>query len=155
MKKFILTMIVLLISQTPSLALDKVFGKRPTLKGVIKISELLEHPEKYLNKDLRVEGIATDVCPKRGCWMKVQSDRKKESLMVKVNDGEMVFPIAAKGKHIVLQGRLVKSVMPKHDVIEIEKQRAEKAGKKFDPASVKGDRVMYMFKPTGVIINKL
>lgn len=152
MKRLLLISLAAMLLQLPTLAADTLFGKAPTLKGVVKISELLEHPAKYLNKDIRVEGIATDVCPKRGCWMKIQSDRKKESMIVKVPDGEMVFPMSARGKNIVLQGRLVKSVLPKHDVIELEKARAEKAGKKFDPASVKGDRVSYLFKPTGVII---
>ncbi|MEZ0373789.1 MAG: DUF4920 domain-containing protein [Candidatus Sericytochromatia bacterium] len=144
--------LLLLLAQTPVLA-DSVFGNRPNLKGVIRMSELLEHPDRYLNKDIRVEGIATDVCPKRGCWMKVSGLDKKGSLMVKVQDGEMVFPLSARGKSLVLQGRLVKSVMPRHDVLELEQARAEKAGQKFDPASVKGDRVMYMFKPTGVLIH--
>lgn len=30
--------------------------------------------------------------------------------------------------------------------------QAEKAGKKFDPASVKGPRISYVFQPTGVIV---
>ena len=135
----------------PALA-DAVFGKRPVLKDVVKISTLLDQPEQYLNKEIKVEGIATDVCPMRGCWMKIQSDRKKESLLIKVNDGEMVFPISARGKNTVIQGKLVKRSIPVNEVIELEKARAEKAGKKFDPASVKGPRTVYMFKPSGVVI---
>lgn len=135
----------------PAMA-DQLLGIRPTLKDVIPISTLIEHPEQYLGKDIRIEGIATDVCPKRGCWMKIQSDRKKESLLIKVKDGEMVFPLSAKGKHLVLQGRLSKSMMPKEEVIEIEKARAEKMGKKFDPTSVTGPRPVYSFKPSGVVI---
>lgn len=131
---------------------DTVFGKRPVLKDVVKISTLLDQPEQYLNKEIKVEGIATDVCPMRGCWMKIQSDRKKESLLIKVNDGEMVFPMSARGKNTVIQGKLVKRTIPVKEVIELEKARAEKAGQKFDPASVKGPRTLYMFQPTGVII---
>lgn len=153
MKKFLLSAAALLLMvQTPAISAEKLFGQRPALPGVVRMNELLEHPDKYLNKVIKVEGIATDVCPKRGCWMKVSGKDRKGSLMVKVNDGEMVFPMNARGKNIVLQGKLTKSVMPRHDVIELEKARAEKAGQKFDPSSIKGDRVMYMFKPTGVLI---
>ncbi|MGV3525998.1 MAG: DUF4920 domain-containing protein [Candidatus Sericytochromatia bacterium] len=132
---------------------ETVFGKAPALTNVIKISALLDNPEQYLNKEIRVEGIATDVCPMRGCWMKVQSDRKQQSLLIKVNDGEMVFPMSARGKHVVLQGKLVKKVMPVKDVIEIEKARAKKEGKPFDAASVKGPRISYVFQPSGVVIH--
>ncbi len=133
-------------------AADKIFGERPALKNTVKISAILDAPEKYLGKVIQVEGIVMDVCPMRGCWMKVKSDRKKENLFIKVNDGEMVFPMSARGKNTVIKGKLVKQVMPLKDVIEIEKARAEKKGEKFDPASVKGPRTSYMFKPIGVVI---
>lgn len=133
-------------------AADKIFGERPTLKNTVKISAILDAPEKYLGKVIQVEGIVMDVCPMRGCWMKVKSDRKKENLFIKVNDGEMVFPMSARGKNTVIKGKLVKQVMPLKDVIEIEKARAEKKGEKFDPSSVKGPRTSYMFKPIGVVI---
>lgn len=154
MKSFALTLTLLtLITLTGPAGAETLFGKPPTLKNVIKISALLDHPEKYLGKELRVEGIATDVCSMRGCWMKIQSDRKQQSLILKVNDGEMVFPMSARGKHIVVQGKLVKKIMPVKDVIEIERERAKKAGKPFDPASVKGPRISYVFQPSGVVIH--
>lgn len=153
MRKKTLSLALLMALSFSSLAqAESVFGERPKLKGLVKISTLLEHPKDYLGKEIKIEGIAMDVCPKRGCWMKIKSDRKKESLLIKVNDGEMVFPMSARGKNTVLQGRLVQSSMPEHEVIELEKARAEKAGKKFDPASVKGPRISYKFIPSGVII---
>lgn len=152
--KISLQMLMLSTLLAPAaLAGETVFGKRPVLKDVVKISSLLEHPEKYVGKEIKVEGIAMDVCPMRGCWMKIKSDRKKESLLIKVNDGEMVFPMSARGKHVVLQGKLVKKSIPVADVIEIEKARAKKEGKTFDPKSVKGPRTVYQFQPTGVVIH--
>ncbi len=134
-------------------AADKIFGERPVLKkGTVKISQVLDNPDKYVGKTIQVQGIVMDVCPMRGCWMKVKSDRKKENLFIKVRDGEMVFPMSARGKHTVIKGKLMKKVMPKKDVIEIEKARAKKAGKPFDPKSVKGPRTSYMFQPIGVVI---
>lgn len=147
----LLTVSLILISGAQ--AADKVFGERPALnKNTVKISTLLDAPEKYLGKVIQVEGIVMDVCPTRGCWMKVKSDRKKENLFIKVNDGEMVFPMSARGKNTVIKGKLVKQVMPLKEVIEVEKARAEKKGEKFDPASVKGPRISYMFKPIGLVI---
>ncbi len=151
-KLFSLALSLSLYLSTSALAADKVFGERPNLKDTVKISQILDAPEKYLGKVIQVEGIVMDVCPMRGCWMKVKSDRKKENLFIKVNDGEMVFPMSARGKNTVIKGKLVKQVMPVKDVIEVEKARAEKKGEKFDPKSVKGPRTSYMFKPIGVVI---
>ena len=143
----------LLLLPATALAADKVFGERPAIgKDTVKISQVLEHPNKYLGKVIQVQGIVMDVCPMRGCWMKIKSDRKKENLFIKVRDGEMVFPMSARGKHTVIKGKLVKKVMPLKDVMEIEKARAKKAGKTFDPKSVKGPRTSYMFQPLGVVI---
>ncbi|MGE3726135.1 MAG: DUF4920 domain-containing protein [Candidatus Sericytochromatia bacterium] len=154
MKSFAATLTLLtLLGLSNPVGAETLFGKAPSLKNVIKISALLEHPEHYLGKEIRVEGIATDVCPMRGCWMKIQSDRKKQSLILKVNDGEMVFPMSARGKHIVVQGKLVKKVMPLKDVIEIERERAKKENKPFNPASIKGPRISYVFQPSGVVVH--
>lgn len=152
MKRMIVLCSLALSLTAGSAMADQLLGIRPTVKGAIPISTLLDHPEQYVGKEIKIEGIATDVCPKRGCWMRIQSDRKKESLLIKVNDGEMVFPMSAKGKNLVLQGKLFKKMMSKEEVIEIEKARATKMGKKFDPASVTGPRPVYSFQPSGVVI---
>lgn len=151
LKKVFLGTVMSTLISTPVLA-DTLFGEKPTLKDVVKISTLLDHPEKYLGKVIKIQGIAMNVCPKRGCWMKIKSDRKKESLLIKVNDGEMVFPMSARGKKTVIQGKLIKKMMPLKQVIELEKARHKKMKKPFDPKSVKGPRAKYMFKPIGVLI---
>ena len=150
--KIITLALTSLLLMPSAFAADQVFGDRPNLKGTIPVSTLLDAPQKYLGKTVKIQGIATDVCPMRGCWMKIQSDRKKESLLIKVNDGEMVFPLSAQGKHTVIQGKLVKKMIPIKEVIEIEAARAKKAGKAFDPKSIKSPRTVYMFQPTGVVI---
>lgn len=152
MKRLSATMaLILMLAQAPVLA-DTVFGTRPNLPGVVRISEMLDHPDKYVGKVIKVEGIATDVCPKRGCWMTIQSDRKQQSLFVKVQDGEMVFPMSARGKHIVLQGKLFKINMSLEETRAFEKERALETGRSFDPNSVKKASVKFVFKPSGVIV---
>lgn len=153
MKRLSATLALLtLLAQAPAMAADTVFGTRPTLPGVLKISELLNHPDKYLGKDIKVQGIATDVCPKRGCWMTVQSDKKAQSLFVKVADGEMVFPMSARGKNVVLQGKLYKLTMTLEQTRAYAKERASETGKPFNPDSITKPGVQYMFKPSGVIV---
>ena len=39
-----------------------------TLTEIVAIDALLADPAAYQGKTVRVEGMITDVCPKRGCW---------------------------------------------------------------------------------------
>ena len=61
---------------------------------------------------------------------------------VKIAGGEVDFTV-----------ELTTPACPLKDVIEIERERAKKAGKPFDPASVKGPRISYVFQPSGVVIH--
>ncbi|NRA82743.1 MAG: DUF4920 domain-containing protein, partial [Gammaproteobacteria bacterium] len=64
----------------------------------MKISTLLASPNDYLDKKITVAGTIIGVCQKRGCWMSLASDAKFEKLRLKVRDGDMVFPMTAKGR---------------------------------------------------------
>ncbi|MFN8673096.1 MAG: DUF4920 domain-containing protein [Candidatus Sericytochromatia bacterium] len=83
------------------------FGKDITLKDKTSVSKILENPKSFVGKTLLIEGTVLDVCPKRGCWMKVSSDKKKESIKLKVEDGDMIFPTDALGKMVKAEGTVV------------------------------------------------
>ncbi|MFN8578495.1 MAG: DUF4920 domain-containing protein [Candidatus Sericytochromatia bacterium] len=123
-------------------ALDNL-GKEITLKDKTKISEIMGNPENFVGKNVLVEGKVVDVCTERGCWMKVSSDKKRESMTIKVKDGEMVFPIAARGKNVLVEGELFKVVMKKKEAEEMKKDG-------HDHHEKKEGKTVYMFKPKGV-----
>ena len=83
----------------------ELYGKPLTGTDTVKISALMADPDKYVGQTVRVEGIITGVCEKRGCWMTLASDREFEDLRIKVDDGVIVFPLDAKGKRAVAEGR--------------------------------------------------
>ena len=60
-----------------------------------------------------VSGIISEVCPMRGCWMKISSDNPEEFIIVKVADGEIVFPLSANGKTVIAEGQFVKLELSK------------------------------------------
>lgn len=107
MKKYINLAIIFLAISTMLFAADgKKYGKNIDLKEKTKISEVLSKPEKYVGKKVLVEGTIVNVCEKRGCWIELSSDKKYETIKVKVNDGEIVFPMEAKGKTALVEGEL-------------------------------------------------
>lgn len=119
-------------------------GKVISLKDKTKISEMIKSPENFVGKNLLIEGKVVDVCTMRGCWMKVSSDKKKESMTIKVKDGEMVFPLSARGKNVMIEGELFKVVVDNKEAKEMKKDNHDHEAHK------KEGKTIYMFKPKGV-----
>ncbi len=84
----------------------KKYGKEITLKEKTKISDILKNPAAFEGKKVLVEGTIIGVCEKRGCWIRLAGDKDFESIRVKVRDGEIVFPLEAKGKKAVVEGEI-------------------------------------------------
>jgi hypothetical protein len=152
MRKLILSLLAVLLITGVSLADGKKYGTGVTLKEVTKISTIFENPEEYTGKKVVVEGMIVDVCSKRGCWMEIASDKEFEKIRVKVEDGEIVFPLEAKGKNALVEGMVEKIEMTKEQAIERAKHHAEEVGQKFDPASVTGPEVFYQIRGLGAVI---
>lgn len=84
------------------------YGNPLSKEIVYDVDELLFLASENLGKKLLVNGIITEVCPMRGCWLQVKDYNSDSSLRVKVTDGEIVFPLSAKGKNIIAEGIFTK-----------------------------------------------
>lgn len=151
-KKIILSSIVFSLLTFSAFAKDTKFGPDLTIKNKTNVSEILVKPELFVGKNLLIEGVALDVCKERGCWIKISSDKKKQSIKIKVDDGDMVFPADSIGKNIKAEGSIYKVEISKEDIIEMEKEKAKNKSTKFDPKSIKEGKTIYMFKPKSVVI---
>ena len=128
------------------------YGKGINLQETTPISKIYDDPGTYVGKTVKVEGLIVDVCSTRGCWMSIASDRAFETLRIKVTDGEIVFPITARGKKSAVQGTVQEISMTREQAIEFKKHQAEERGNPFDPASVTGAVKLYQIKATGAVI---
>jgi hypothetical protein len=130
------------------------FGKEITLTEKTKISSILEDPEEFLDKIVLVEGEVLDVCSKAGCWMELQSDLEGGKIKIKVKDGEIVFPVEAKGKKAFVEGMVYKIDLTKEEAVGYFEHIAEEQGKDFDSESVTGPITLYQIKGIGAEIEK-
>lgn len=128
------------------------YGKEITLKEKTKISAILANPQKFVGKNVLVEGTVVAVCEKRGCWIELASDEKFQKIKIKVKDGEIVFPLEESGKTALVEGTVYEIKMTKEQALEQAKHEAEEHGTKFDPASVKGPSTIYQIKGLGAVI---
>ena len=87
------------------------YGAGVTLPESVTITELQANVDKYEGKEVRVEGLVTGVCPKRGCWFDMAGDKPGQTMRFKVTDGVIVFPMEANGKYAVAQGTVRKMPM--------------------------------------------
>lgn len=114
MKKTVLAYFVLFLSATILFAGgEKKYGKEITLKNKTKINDILTNPSKYEGKKVLVEGTVVGVCETRGCWIELAGEKDFQKIKVKVNDGEIVFPLEAKGKKALVEGEVYAVEMEK------------------------------------------
>ncbi len=133
-------------------AAGQSFGAGVKLPDSTPIATILASPKDYAGKTVRAEGMIVDVCPKRGCWFEMAGPNPGEKLRFKVVDGEMVFPLDAKGKWAVAEGVLSVKDMSLEDSVAYAKYQAEEKGVPFDPASVTAPMSVVRIDGTGALI---
>lgn len=122
------------------------YGKDIELKETTKISQILENPSEFLGKKVLVEGTIIGVCAKRGCWMELSGDKEYQSIRIKVNDGEIVFPMEAKGKSALVEGQVYSiDVEAEHNC---SNEEGEACGKEHE----KEVKTIYQIKGLGAVI---
>ncbi len=145
-------LIVILFLLSSSLFAKQQFGSEVDMSKLVKISELLAHPDDYLGKMVTVSGMIVGVCKKRGCWMKFASDKQYQTLRIKVQDGKMVFPVSLRGHKGYATGIFKKIILPVKHAQKYLAHMAKEAGKEFDPTSVTKPYTLYQLVPTGVVV---
>jgi hypothetical protein len=153
MKRFLVAIVLLSLGLCVALAMPpKKYGKGLTLKDQTKVSDILSNPQAYDGKKVLVEGTVVDVCKKRGCWIKIGSEKEFESIRFKVEDGVIVFPLTAKGKSARAEGVVSVKSYTKEELIEQGKKHAEESKTEFDPATVKGPKTVVQINGEGAEI---
>lgn len=128
------------------------YGAALTLDEPTKVSEILAAPESYMGQKVLIEGQVLEVCAKAGCWMEIASDEPAQKIKVKVNDGEIVFPMAAKGKTAKVEGEVYKIELDAEQARSYQEHLAEEQGVPFDSTSVSGPMTIYQIKGLGAEI---
>lgn len=125
------------------------FGAGVKLTETTPVATLLADPKAHVGKTVRVEGQVVDVCPKRGCWMDLAGDAPGQKVRFKVTDGEMVFPVDAKGKHAVVEGVVAVNELTLEETREYVAYQQKEYGAEKDPASVTEPMVIVRIDGTG------
>lgn len=150
--KLIFSLLLFSLSLTIAQTEEANYGAGLTLTEKTSISTILADPEAYLDKTVLVEGEVLDVCPHMGCWMDIKSDNGEGMIKVKVKDGEIVFPVEAKGKTALVEGTVYKIELTQEKAIEYFQHIAEEKGEEFDTSTITGPMTIYQIKGLGAVI---
>jgi hypothetical protein len=126
-------------------AAPESFGRGVSLAETTPIDHIVARPGDFEGKTVRVEGTVAAVCTHMGCWMSLTPDAKgSANLMIKVDDGVIVFPVSAKGKRASAQG-VVQRVTADAEGQSAAEEHAKAEGKDAKP-------VAWQIKATGAVV---
>ena len=156
MTRLLLFLTTILVAMPPAAIHGAdTFGAAPTEKDATPIAQLLAKPADFQGKTVRVEGVVTDVCTMMGCWMGLApTDAPKgPALLIKVDDGVIVFPTSARGKRATAQGVVERVGASDAEGHEAAREHAEHATHEGRPAShADAGATTWQIKATGAIV---
>lgn len=104
------------------------YGNGVKMKEMTPLKSLLDRGKDALGKEVVVEGVVTEVCQTRGCWMVVEDG--ESHVRVEFEKYGFFVPWDSKGKKVKLQGRLTEKTVgaaaAKHMADEMSKPPVEK-----------------------------
>lgn len=151
MKKIYLFLISLTLISITFAEEVKKYGEEITLTEKTEISSIIADAENFVGKKVLVEGTVIGVCAKRGCWIELSGDKEFEKMRVKVNDGEIVFPMEAKGKKALVEGEVF-SVVIEGEGCGGDCSEEEEKTEEHKCEHEKSPRKVYMIKGLGAVI---
>ena len=85
------------------------YGEKFNPEGAVPLSEVAKNLGESDVLNTKVKARVVEVCPKKGCWLKLQVN-DSTTATVKMKDYGFFLPLAAKGKTVIIDGE-VKSKM--------------------------------------------
>lgn len=129
------------------------YGAGIQLVDSTPVKSILDSPESFVGKEVRVEGRVREVCEMAGCWLELEAgDPAADArvLKVKVKDGEIEFPLSTRGKQAIAQGKVERLEMNRAKYVRHLKHIAGEQGREFDETSVVGDGPFHLYQVAGV-----
>ena len=129
-------------------AKNVTYGAKTTAKNAVEVNTLEEKLEASPKFTGKVKGTITEVCAKKGCWMKLaQTDG--EGIMIRFKDYKFFMPQNIVGKEVVLDGHAEMTTTS----VEMLKHYAEDAGKsKEEIAKITEPKKEIEFTAKGVLV---
>ena len=148
---FVLTLIVSLIyAQPPNVPATpgSTYGSAITADGAFKISELPAVLADKDSADVKISAKVVEVCPKMGCWMKLEMP-DQSTVTVDMKDYGFFVPTALKGKTVVIAGKAKKEMISVEELRHIASD-AKESKKKIE--AITQPKAEIRLTATGIVV---
>jgi hypothetical protein len=81
------------------------YGEKITADGAVSLADVAQKLGDNGTIEKKIKAKIVDVCPKKGCWLKLQVN-DSTTAMVKMKDYGFFLPLSAKGKTVVLDAEI-------------------------------------------------
>ena len=131
----------------------QTYGEKLSDAEAVPVSDLLDAPDDYVGKTVKIEGRITGVCAHRGCWMELAGDEDFQSMRIKVEDGVIVFPADAVGHMATAEGVFTKIDISAEQATKMHQAQCTEDGKDCDHGPVTEAGVIYQIAGQGALID--
>ncbi|MCP4723752.1 MAG: DUF4920 domain-containing protein [bacterium] len=118
----------------------------------VQITKILEDPESFVGKTIKITGVVIDMCVKRGGWMDLAGGEEFTKFTADAKTADFKFPLDSKGKVAVVEGILTKITVSVEEQKERLGHEAEENGKEVDLSTITEPKVSYVLKAVGAEI---
>ena len=108
-------------------SMGEKFGKDLSDARILPVKDVLDRPEAFEGKTVKLEGTILEVCQAEGCWLTLGEGDSR--ITVNMERHSFFVPKDSSGRHVIVEGKIIRRVMSEE---EIEHREAEGA------ASLKG-----------------
>lgn len=116
----------------------------------VSLVKVMKNPEKYANKNVRVEGVIVRSCKMEGCWMELAPTKDAKSVRVKFKDHKFFIPLESAGYNAKVEGVFSVKTLSKEEVDHL----VNEDGAKFDKINKDGTVTELSFEASGVELTK-
>ena len=129
------------------------YGDKVALdEDVVPVAKVLAAPDAYEGKTVTLEGVVSEVCSKRGCWIRIAEEKDAQStVFVKLTCDEsgVIVPLDSAGDKVRARGKIVMETVSEADARHL----AEDAGESPEAvAKIVGPQKSLNLQTTGVWI---
>ena len=118
---------------------------------LVELREVLENPNAFAEKTVRVAGFVVRSCKKEGCWAELGPEKdSKKTVRVTMKDHQFFIPLKSAGYRAAAEGIFFVKTLSKKQV----KHLIEDDGAKFEKINKDGTVTEISFVATGIELTK-
>jgi hypothetical protein len=126
--KQIAAITLILLSASAGLASDEVIKRGAAITPdatPVPLAKVLESPEQYSKTAVVVDGVISQACTRKGCWMELVPEAGKSGVRVTFKDYGFFVPLDAKGMAARAEGVTTVKTLSKKEADHLAEEGAK------------------------------